>query len=105
MDIYQPLKTHFHNDKRVSINEGKGAQGIKMCIKGKEKMFAMFLKGDLLILTCPERVNALINQKSGVPYDPGTGKTMRDRVLIPARNQAQWIDLIEQTIQAHQVSE
>ncbi|MDX1475597.1 MAG: hypothetical protein R3309_15600 [Reinekea sp.] len=105
MDIYQPLKTRFRNDKRVSVNEGKGAQGIKMRIKGKERMFAMFLKGDLLLQTSPERVNALINQKLGAPYDPGTGKTMPDRVLIPARDQAQWIELIEQTIQAHQVSE
>ncbi|MDX1343572.1 MAG: hypothetical protein R3227_14490 [Reinekea sp.] len=63
MDIYQPLKTHFRNDKRVSVNEGKGAQGIKMRIKGKERMFAMFLNGDLLLQTSPEQVNALINQK------------------------------------------
>jgi hypothetical protein len=29
MDVYQALKDHFADDSRVTVNAGRGAQGIK----------------------------------------------------------------------------
>jgi hypothetical protein len=37
------------------------------------------------------RVKDVIDIGDGMPYDPGTGKIMKNRVLIPARNKDMWI--------------
>ena len=48
-EIYDEVKSHFRNMDGVTVNEGRGAQGIKVSVKGKEKMIIMFSKGDLLV--------------------------------------------------------
>lgn len=95
-DPYASVKAHFENVAGVTVNSGRGAQGLKA---GK-KMFAMFFKGDLLLTMSQERVEALIASGNGLPYDPGTGKVMKNRVLIPAAKQRSWIKLCEEAAKA-----
>lgn len=94
-DIYTELKDHFRNNPKVEIAEGKGAQGLKH----KGKMFALFYKGDLTVKLNPENVNKLIASGQGQPHDPGTGKPMKDRILVPASRQDTWIKLCELSLQ------
>ncbi|MCH6255789.1 hypothetical protein MLD52_04475 [Puniceicoccaceae bacterium K14] len=91
IDIYHDLKNHFRDQSIVEIAEGKGAQGLKL----KGKMFAMFYKGDLTVKLKPTTVQTLINKGDGLPHDPGTGKPMKDRILIPADKQRLWIEVSE----------
>lgn len=95
-DPYAAVKAHFGNVDGVIVNSGRGAQGLKV---GK-RMFAMFYKGDLLLVLPPERVETLINEGIGLPYDPGTGKVMRNRVLIPAAKNRFWIKLCREAAAA-----
>ncbi len=90
-EIYNDLKDHFRSNPNVEIAEGKGAQGLKH----NGKMFAMFYKGDLTVKLKPETVNELIASGNVLPHDPGTGKPMKDRVLIPASKQENWIEMCE----------
>jgi len=90
-DIYDELKDHFRNNPIVVIAEGKGAQGLKH----NGKMFAMFYKGDLSVKLNPENVKTLIENGEGLPHDPGTGKPMKDRILVPASKQEKLIDMCE----------
>lgn len=90
-DKYDALKNHFRGNKNVVIAEGKGAQGLKH----NGKMFAMFYKGELTIKLKPEDVMEFIQSGKGLPHDPGTGKPMKDRVLIPESKKSQWIDFCE----------
>ena len=90
-DIYNELKNHFRNNLDVAIAEGRGAQGLKH----QGKMFAMFYKGDLTVKLKSETVKRLIENGEGLPHDPGTGKPMKDRILIPASKKDQWIDMCE----------
>ena len=90
-DIYNQLKNHFRNNPNVVIAEGKGAQGLKH----NGKMFAMFYKGDLTIKLKPDNVIKLIENGEGLPHDPGTGKPMKDRILLPASKKDKWIDMCE----------
>jgi hypothetical protein len=90
-DPYASVKAHFEDVAGVTVNAGRGAQGLKV---GK-KMFAMFSKGDLLLKMPPEQVDALIAAERGLPYDPGNGKVMKNYVLIPAARQSSWIELCE----------
>ena len=55
-DVYADLKQSFSDVENVTVNDGKGAQGIKHA----GKMFAMFYKGDLTLKFSPERVTELI---------------------------------------------
>ena len=93
-DKYSFLKQHFNSIDKVSVNEGKGAQGIKY----RNKMFAMFYKGDLTLQLPPERVLEIINNGVGLPHDPGTGKPMKNRVLIPFAKKQHWVALTEESM-------
>jgi hypothetical protein len=95
-DPYALLKEHFAAVEGVTVNEGRGAQGMKV----GTKMFAMFYKGDLLLTLPPARVEALVAAGEGLPFDPGTGKTMANRVLVPASKRASWLALCEEAFAA-----
>ena len=97
-EIYDEVKAHFRDRAGVTVNEGRGAQGIKVAVRGKQKMIIMFSKGDLLVQYSPQRTQQLIAQKAGLAYDPGTGKPMKDRVLFLARDKKHWIDYCEESI-------
>ena len=92
-EIYADLKEYFAKDSRVVVSAGKGAQGVKF----EGKMFIMFYKGDIVIKLSPERIKELIEVGDGLPFDPGTGKPMKDRVLIPQKKRQFWIPLGEES--------
>ncbi len=93
-DMYDEIKQHFSKIDDVVVNSGKGSQGIKY---GK-KMFAMFSKGDLLVQLSPSRVTELVETGEADAFDPGTGKFMKDRVLIPVSKKSSWISLCEESM-------
>ena len=95
-DPYAAVKAHFAQVAGVTVNAGRGAQGLKV----GAKMFAMFSKGDLLLKLPPDRVTALIDAGRGLPYDPGTGKVMKNYVLIPVAKKRSWINLCEEAAAA-----
>ena len=100
MDIYGSLKEQFANDPRVDIARGRGAQGMKVMVKGKPRMVVMFSKGDLLLQLPAVIVSEMIQAGEGEPYDPGTGRPIKDRILIPASNKQSWRALVGLTIES-----
>ena len=93
VDPYAELRAHFSRDKDVVVNSGRGAQGIKY----NDKMFIMFYKGDLVVKLSPDRIKELINNHTGEPFDPGTGKPMKDRILLKANKKDCWIKISEES--------
>ncbi len=93
-DPYTGVKEYFAGIEGVAVNAGRGSQGLKV----GGKMFVMFYKGDLLVRLAPDRVQQLIAAGEGLPFDPGTGKVMVDRVLIPATRKDSWIGLCEESV-------
>ena len=92
-DPYAELKIYFSSDKDVVVNAGRGAQGIKY----RNKMFIMFYKGDLVVKLAPDRIIELINENIGEPFDPGTGKPMKDRLLVRFSKKDRWINISEES--------
>ncbi len=92
-DPYAELRAHFAQVDGVEVTSGRGAQGIKV----GRKMFAMFHKGQLLVKLPPKRVQEVIASGQGLPHDPGTGKPMKNRVLIPDSNKGLWIAFCEES--------
>lgn len=93
---YSNLLEHFKNVPEVDLPGEKGAQGLKY----KGKMFAMFYKGDLSVKLPEKRVLEVIQSGKGDPHDPGTGKPMKDRVLIRASKKKLWIKFCEESLEA-----
>jgi hypothetical protein len=98
MDVYQSLKKHFADDTRVTVNSGKGAQGIKVKVKNKDKMIIMFSKGDLLLQMPPATIEELVTKDRGLPYEVSPGRVMKDRIVIPASKKRSWKSLFERAI-------
>ncbi len=99
MDVYQALRDHFAGDSRVTVNAGKGAEGIKARVKNKDKMIIMFSKGDLLLQMPPVTIQELIGKNRGLPYEVSPGRVMKDRILIPAAKKRSWTLLCERAIE------
>ena len=91
-DVYEEIKDHFSSDSDVTVLSGRGAQGIKL---GK-KLVVMFMKGDLLVKLPEERVSEIIAAGDGEPYDPGTGKPMKNWVLVRETRRDLWIKYAEE---------
>lgn len=94
-DPYAEVRAHFSQVPGVTVNAGRGAQGIKL----GGKMFVMFHKGQLLVKLPPARVAEVIASGDGLPHDPGTGKPMKTRVLIPDTKKSLWIAYCEESRQ------
>lgn len=92
-DVYDELRAHFSTVEEVVVTSRRGAQGIKY----GGKMFAMFHKGQLLVKLPPARVAEVIASGDGLPHDPGTGRPMKNRVLIPDGHSDLWIALCEES--------
>lgn len=97
-DVYKTLKDHYCDDPRVTVNTGKGAQGIKVKIKNKDKMIIMFAKGDLLLQMPPDVVAELIGKDKGLSYELAPGRVMKDRILVPVARKRIWKSMCERAI-------
>ncbi len=93
-EVYEELRRHFAGIPGVEVAGGRGAQGIKV----GGKMRVMFHKGQVLARFSPERAAALIAEGRALPHDPGTGRPMKDRVLLPVERRDEWIPLCEESL-------
>jgi hypothetical protein len=93
-DPFAEVISHFSSVEAVTVNAGRGSQGLKL----GRKMFVMFYKGELLAQIAPDRVAELIAAGQGKSFDPGTGKPMKDRVLVPVSLKNIWIGLCEESL-------
>lgn len=92
-DIKRYYQDQFADGGNVTVNTGRGSQGLKY----NKKLFVMFYKGDLVVKLSPKRVAEVIDTGEGQSFDPGTGTPMKDRVLIPESNRHRWLAFCEES--------
>ncbi|MHA1993751.1 MAG: hypothetical protein ACW97Z_04365 [Candidatus Hodarchaeales archaeon] len=69
-------------------------------LKKNRKMFAMFTKEEEFVVKLSEgKVKKLINSGEGLPYDPGTGKHMKEWVTIPEASLEIWINYAQEAME------
>ena len=56
------------------------------------KLFAMLVRGSLVVKLPKARVDALVGEGRGTPFDPGHGRRMKEWVTV-APGAADWVDL------------
>lgn len=59
-------------------------------------MFVMLSKGNYVVKLPKERVEELLTSGEGLPYDPGTGKTMKEWIIIPVDSKERWIEYAQE---------
>lgn len=76
-------------DPEVSEGRMFGSSGLKVA----GKVFAMEVKGRLVVKLPRGRAEALIAAGAGEPFDPGHGRLMREWVAVPRAGAAAWLAL------------
>jgi hypothetical protein len=58
------------------------------------RIFAMLFRDELVVKLPRDRAEALVSSGSGVPFDPGHGRLMREWVSVPVAREDDWPDLV-----------
>jgi hypothetical protein len=65
-------------------------------LKVQGKVFAMLVKGRLVVKLPRQRVDDLIASRLGEPFDPGHGKPSREWVAVDATASNRWRHLVDE---------
>lgn len=90
--LFAPIIEAFRHNGEVSLTRMFGSTGLKV----SGKVFAMMVKGDLVVKLPKERVEALINAKLGEYFDPGHGRLMKEWVALKPKAKTQWLKLAKE---------
>ena len=90
--VFAPIADAFRNDASVTLGRMFGSVGLKV----NGKVFAMVVKGDLVVKLSKERVDALIASGRGRSFDPGNGRLMKEWVVIKSMTPTDWLALVQE---------
>jgi len=90
--LLAPIAEAFRNDASVTLGRMFSSVGLKV----NGKVFAMIVKGDLVVKLSRQRVDALIASGGGRPFDPGHGRVMKEWVAATPAVQADWPALAQE---------
>ena len=75
---------------------GRGFGGGALTCRGK--IFAMFVREQLVVKLPKERVDALIADGAGTPFDANKGRPMKEWVGVPTTSNVAWSDLATEAL-------
>jgi hypothetical protein len=87
--LFESLSEAFAAEPAVSHGRMFGSPGLK--IGGK--VFAMLVRGLLVVKLPRERVDTLIRAGQGVRFDPGHGRLMKEWVAVAPGPRRTWLGL------------
>jgi TfoX/Sxy family transcriptional regulator of competence genes len=82
----------FRNHADVLPARMFGSNGLKV----KGKVFAMMVRGSLVVKLPKERVDKLVGDELGKYFDPGHGRLMKQWVSLPDSSIIDWLALSEE---------
>lgn len=77
------------------ITEGKGF-GSSGQLKVRGRIFAMLVRGELVLKLPRDRVDELIGSGEGTHFDAGKGKPMREWFVLSPTSSKRWLPLAEE---------
>jgi len=90
---YQHIVDQFESEAGVETGRMFGAEGLKIV----GKVFAMEVKGHLVIKLPAARANQLVAAGDARLFDPGHGRLMKEWVEIESGSKANWLSLAEES--------
>ena len=79
------------------IAEGKGF-GSSGQLKVHGRIFAMLVRGELVLKLPRDRVDALVMAGEGTHFDAGKGKPMREWFVLSPTSTKRWLPLTEEAL-------
>lgn len=65
----------------------------------RNKIFAMLVKGQLVVKLPKQRVDALLAAGLGERFDPGHGRLMKEWFAVPPTSELDWLVLADEAMQ------
>jgi TfoX/Sxy family transcriptional regulator of competence genes len=88
---FAPVVEAFADDRRVE--QGKMFGSVSLKVNGK--VFAMLVKGRLVVKLPKDRVDALVGSGTGDYFDPGHGKLMKEWAAVSSASRS-WVPLAKE---------
>jgi TfoX/Sxy family transcriptional regulator of competence genes len=82
----------------TQVTEGKGF-GSSGQLKIKGRIFAMLVRGELVLKLSRARVDELVEKGEGTRFDAGKGKPMREWFVLSPTSKRQWLPLARQAFE------
>lgn len=76
-----PLAAVFETEPRVTVGKLFASMGLKV----DGKIFAMVVRGSLVVKLPKSRVEELVSKKAGTYFDPGHGRLMKEWISMSAK--------------------
>lgn len=81
----------------TSITEGRGF-GSSGQLKVKGRIFAMLVRGELVLKLPRARVSELVATRQGVHFDAGKGKPMKEWFVLSPTSSKPWAPLVQEAL-------
>ena len=95
---YADLVRQLQGEPAVThITEGKGF-GSSGQLKVRGRIFAMLVRGELVLKLPRDRVDELIGSGEGTHFDAGKGKPMREWFVLSPTSSKRWLPLAEEAM-------
>ena len=91
------VRSILSSSRAAHIGEGKGF-GSTGQLKVDGKIFAMLVKGKLVVKLPGDRVDELVESGEGKHFDAGKGKPMREWFALSPTSSKQWLALAQEAM-------
>ena len=96
---YDELARNFSRTRGVTrITEGKGF-GSTGQLKFEGRIFAMLVRGELVLKLPRGRVDELVDAGEGTHFDAGKGRSMREWFVLSSASRTQWVTLAREALE------
>ena len=68
-------------------------------LKTDERIFAMLVRGRLVVKLPRHQVDALVAAGEGERYDPGRGRLMKEWLTVTSQSQERWLELASEALE------
>lgn len=94
---YADLVRHMTRPGVTHISEGKGF-GSSGQLKIGGRIFAMLVRGELVLKLPRARVDELVDSGHGTRFDAGKGRPMREWFVLSPTSSKRWLPLAEEAL-------
>jgi hypothetical protein len=91
------VKAILAGSRSARVDEGKGF-GSTGQLKVDGKIFAMLVRGELVLKLPGDRVQSLVDAGDGARFDAGKGRPMREWLALSPTSRQPWLALAEEAM-------
>jgi hypothetical protein len=91
------VKSILAGSRSAGVGEGRGF-GSTGQLKVDGKIFAMLVRGKLILKLPADRVQALVGSGDGEPFDAGKGRPMREWLALSSTSRRPWFALAREAM-------